>query len=245
MHNLVIDIGNTYSKIAVFQQRELVHFGQHAQLTETQLHQLITEYKIEKSTLSVVSHEVGGLEEILKVHTHYIRFSTEITGAVKSYYQTPQTLGLDRWAKVIAACYLYKGQNTLMIDSGTCITYDVLNAQGEYYGGSISPGLNMRFKALNHFTGRLPLIKWEKQEEEIAEGTNTPNAIKRGVLQGALNEVEGFIALESGRNTDLKVILTGGSAFFFNKRLKNSIFAAQIIHEPYLVLKGLNEVFTI
>src|SRR5690606_13971781 len=135
--------------------------------------------------------------------------------------------------------------NTLMIDAGTCITYDVLTAQDEYLGGSISLGLNMRFKALNHYTGRLPLVAWDKEQDFIEEGTDTETAIKRGVLQGALNEIEGFIALEHKKNKDLKVILTGGDSLFLNKQLKNSIFAAYIIHEPYWVLKGLNEVITL
>ena len=102
----------------------------------------------------------------------------------------------------------------------------------------------MRFEALNHYTGRLPLIKWNK-DDVVPEGSNTANAIKNGVLQGILNEVEGFITLEDKRNTNLKIILTGGDADFLNKQLKNSIFAPQIIHEPYLVLKGLNEVITL
>ena len=244
MHNLVIDIGNTYSKIAVFEQKELIHFEQLEKVEENNLLKLITEYHIENSTVSSVSNEIGYLEILLKERTSYTRFSTEIMGSIKSHYESPATLGLDRWAKVIAAHCLYRGSNTLMIDAGTCITYDVLTASSEYFGGSISLGLNMRFKALNHYTGRLPLVNWDK-EEDIEEGMNTQKAIKRGVLQGAVNEIEGFIAIEHKRNKDLKVVLTGGDSLFLTKQLKNSIFAAQITHEPYLVLKGLNEVITL
>ena len=244
MRNLVIDIGNTYSKIAVFEQKELINFLQLEKLEEKDLLKLITEYQIENSTVSSVSNEIGYLEILLKERTSYTRFSTEIMGGIKSHYESPATLGLDRWAKVIAAHCLYRGSNTLMIDAGTCITYDVLTARSEYFGGSISLGLNMRFKALNHYTGRLPLVNWDK-EEDIEEGMNTQKAIKRGVLQGAVNEIEGFIAIEQKRNKDLKVVLTGGDSLFLTKQLKNSIFAAQITHEPYLVLKGLNEVITL
>ena len=244
MRNLVIDIGNTYSKIAVFEQKELINFLQLEKLEEKDLLKLITEYQIENSTVSSVSNEIDYLEILLKEHTRYTRFSTEIMGSIKSHYESPATLGLDRWAKVIAAHCLYRGSNTLMIDAGTCITYDVLTASSEYFGGSISLGLNMRFKALNHYTGRLPLVNWDK-EEDIEEGMNTQKAIKRGVLQGAVNEIEGFIAIEQKRNKDLKVVLTGGDSLFLTKQLKNSIFAAQITHEPYLVLKGLNEVITL
>lgn len=246
MNNLVIDIGNTYSKLAVFEQKELLYFEQLEKIEEANLLKLITEYKIVSSTVSSVRNQIDDLEKLLKQHTTYVRFSTQIVGGVKSYYESPQTLGLDRWAKVIAAHCLYAGQNTLMIDAGTCITYDVLTANNEYFGGSISLGLNMRFKALNHYTGRLPLVIWDnKTQEVIEEGSNTQNAIKRGVLQGAVNEIEGFIALEQQRNPNLKVVLTGGDSVFLNKQLKNSIFAAQITHEPYLVLKGLNEVITL
>ncbi|RYF24802.1 MAG: type III pantothenate kinase [Flavobacteriales bacterium] len=245
MRNLVIDIGNTFSKLAVFEQKELIHFEQLEKIAEKDLLKLITEYQIENSTVSSVSNQIENLETLLKDHTNYIRFTTEITGKIHSHYESPKTLGLDRWAKVIAAHCLHQGNNTLMIDAGTCITYDVLTADDEYFGGSISLGLNMRFKALNHYTGRLPLIEWKKTPDEIEEGTNTQNAIKRGVLQGALNEIEGFIALEHKRNKNLKVILTGGDSLFLTKQLKNSIFAAQITHEPYLVLKGLNEVITL
>jgi type III pantothenate kinase len=143
MHNLVVDIGNTFSKLAIFEQKTLIYFEQLAQLEEDFLLQLITKYQVENSTVSSVGNDIVDLETLLRKHTAYTRFTTAVTGAVKSHYQSPQTLGLDRWAKVIAAHCLYNGKNTLMIDAGTCITYDVLNATNEYFGGSISLGLNM------------------------------------------------------------------------------------------------------
>lgn len=245
MYNLVIDIGNTFSKLAVFKQKALIYFEQFKKIETAVLAPLFDKYKIENTTVSSVGHQIDEVEAWLKTRTNYIRFSTAIKGTIKSQYKTPQTLGLDRWAKVIAAHCLYNGQNSLLIDAGTCITYDVLTANSEYVGGSISLGLNMRFKALNHYTQRLPLVTWDMAQEEIAEGLDTESAIKRGVLQGTVNEVEGFIAQESRKNKDLNVILTGGTSVFLNKQLKNSIFAAHIIHEPYLVLKGLNEVITL
>jgi type III pantothenate kinase len=120
----------------------------------------------------------------------------------------------------------------------------LLDAAGVYNGGSISLGYKMRFKALNYYTGRLPLVAWDKSEEIIPEGRNTEEALKKGVLQGVLNEIEGYIAIENKKNIALKVIITGGDADFLNKQLKNSIFASQIKYDPYLVLKGLNEVIT-
>ncbi|MBB2145947.1 type III pantothenate kinase [Pedobacter sp. LMG 31464] len=245
MHNLVIDIGNTNSKLAVFNQKELVHYERLKELDEASLKDLIEKYQIQNATVSSVNKDIKELSDYLKQFVNYIHFTTEIQGKIKNNYQTLSTLGLDRWAKVIAAHCLYPSKNCLMIDAGTCITYDVLTATNEYFGGSISLGIKMRFEALNHYTGRLPLVNWNNEENNIPEGTDTINAIKNGVLQGILNEVEGFISLENKRNKDLKVIITGGDADFLNMQLKNSIFATQIIHEPYLVLKGLNEVITL
>jgi type III pantothenate kinase len=244
MPNLVVDIGNTSTKIAVFNQRDLLHYQRFEQLEEQVLSDLIAQYQIKNATVSSVNKESDQLIAYLTKSVHYIPFSTAVTGDIKNHYETLATLGLDRWAKVIAANGLYKGRNCLMIDAGTCITYDLLNAGSEYFGGSISLGITMRFEALNHFTERLPLVAWEL-DENIPKGSNTINAIKNGVLQGVMHEVEGFISDANKKNENLMVVLTGGDADFLNKQLKNSIFASQIEYEPYLVLKGLNEVITL
>lgn len=244
MYNLVIDIGNTNSKLAVFNNKELVHYERLKGLDPNSLAPLIEKYQIKNATVSSVNKDSKELGDFLQQSVNYIPFTTQIAAGIKNYYQSLDTLGLDRWAKVIAAKCLYQNSNCLMIDAGTCITYDVLTNDATYFGGSISLGINMRFEALNHYTGRLPLVKWSN-EDDVPQGTNTENAIKNGVLQGAINEIEGFIALESKKYKDLKIIITGGDADFLNKQLKNSIFATQIIHEPYLVLKGLNEVITL
>jgi type III pantothenate kinase len=245
MPNLVIDIGNTNTKLAVFNQRDIIHYQQVEELDIKDLIPLIETYQVENATVSSVNKDIAELGDLLRQAVHYIPFTTAITGDIKNHYETLATLGLDRWAKVIAAHGLFPGRNCLMIDAGTCITYDMLNTNSEYFGGSISLGIKMRFEALNHFTGRLPLVNWDRSEKQIPEGTNTNNAIKNGVLQGVINEVEGFITTTNHKNKDLTVILTGGDADFLNNQLKNSIFATQIIHEPYLVLKGLNEVITL
>lgn len=245
MHNLVIDIGNTFSKVAIFKQKELVHYQRLTALDEASLADLIDQFQVKNVTVSSVKQNISELADFLKQRINYIPFTTAITAGVKNNYQTLATLGLDRWAKVIAAHCLHPNEACLMIDAGTCITYDVLTKESEYFGGSISLGINMRFKALNHYTGRLPLVNWSKEDEFIPAGTNTENALKSGVLQGVINEIEGFIALENKKNKALKVILTGGDADFLNKQLKNSIFASQIKYDQYLVLKGLNEVITL
>lgn len=243
MHNLVIDIGNTNSKLAVFDEKALVDYQVLKDLEPAALIRLIKKYKITHSAVSTVRKDLQEVIDVLASNTIYIPFSTSINTGIKNYYQTLSTLGLDRWALVIAARACYPGQTCLMIDAGTCITYDLLNRNNEYFGGSISPGIDMRFKALHQFTGKLPLVEWE-QDAEIPEGTDTRSAIKNGVLQGVINEVEGLISSYNKENKGLTVLLTGGNAAFLLEQLKNSIFAPQIIHDPYLVLKGLNEVIT-
>jgi type III pantothenate kinase len=242
MHNLVIDIGNTNSKIAVFDDKVLVFFQSTDQTDQNILTELIEKYHIVNSAVSSVRQDVSAITTVLETNTKYIPFSTQLNTGIKNHYKTLSTLGQDRWAKVIAVHHAYPNQNCLIIDAGTCMTYDLLDQEGAYFGGSISPGINMRFKALNHYTGKLPLVKWDKEAEHIPEGTDTETAIISGVLQGVINEVEGFIALEHKNNKDLKVVITGGDATFLLEQLKNSIFAPLIIHDPYLVLKGLNEV---
>lgn len=245
MPNLVIDIGNTNTKLAVFDRQKLIYFKQVKEWDRETLAGLINSHQIENASVASVNKEIGELEEFLTQKINYFPFSTQINGGVDNRYETTATLGQDRWAKVLAANGLFKGKNCLMIDAGTCITYDMLTDTGIYHGGSISLGIGMRFQALHQFTARLPLVKWDREQTTIEVGNNTVNAIKSGVLQGVINEVEGFIHSADQKNKDLLILLTGGDADFLNKQLKNSIFATQIIHEPYLVLKGLNEAITL
>ena len=242
MHNLVLDIGNTNVKLAVFRNRDLIHCQNLKEINLAALTGLIGQYNISHSTISSVAEEYEEVIDVLRKQTNYVQFSTSFTAGINSYYQTPSTLGLDRWAKVVAAHQYYYGMNCFIIDAGTCVTYDMLTDHEEYKGGSISLGIQMRFKALKHFTGRLPLVKWDTLETEIPDGLDTDSAIKNGVLQGVTNEIEGFIADQNRNNKDLKILMTGGDAAFLLVQLKKSIFAPQIIHDPYLVLKGLNEV---
>ncbi|GGI28163.1 type III pantothenate kinase [Pedobacter mendelii] len=240
MHNLSIDIGNTSTKVAIFEGKEIVHYQRLSKITDNDLIDLIEKFSIKKSIISTVDEEIISLENLLKSKTTYVRFSALLSNGVQNKYKTPSTLGLDRWAGILGANAIFRTKACLVIDAGTCITYDLLNAKSEYFGGSISPGITMRFKAVHEFTGRLPLVNWDA-ENNIPNGIDTVSAIKNGVLQGVKNEIEGFIALNNIKESALKVIITGGDADFLFKQLQNSIFAPQIIKDPYLVLKGLNE----
>jgi type III pantothenate kinase len=241
MHNLVIDIGNSKSKISVFNGKELLFHQSVTKIEEKLILDLILEFQVKNAIVSDVAAGHADIVNLLKGNTNYIQFSTDKNTGINNFYQSRATLGLDRWANVIAVHQLYPAQNCFVIDSGTCITYDLLNSEAAYYGGSISMGIQMRFAALNHYTGRLPLVSWDP-DASIPEGNDTNNAILSGVLQGVINEVEGFIAHHNKVNGDLKVVITGGDGAFLLKQLKNSIFAPQITHDPYLVSKGLNEV---
>jgi type III pantothenate kinase len=245
MRNLVIDIGNTLSKVAVFNKQEIVYIQRYSQIELSTLIALRKEFNISKSILSNVNQENEKVENWLKEHTEYIAFSTKIGSKINSQYESKETLGLDRWAKVIAAYRLYPQQDCLLIDSGTCLTYDWISSDSKYLGGSISLGIQMRYNALHHFTKRLPAIELQADDWKIKQGINTTAAIKTGVIQGVLHEINGFIQEANDNYPNLNVILSGGDSIFLTEPLKNSIFAPQIIHEPYLVLKGLNEAISI
>jgi type III pantothenate kinase len=159
---------------------------------------------------------------------------------IENKYKSPATLGLDRLAGIIGARTLFPDKNCLVIDAGTCITYDAINKDGVYEGGSISPGLKMRLKAMHNFTRRLPEV--ELVEYDDWQGYDTKSAMLSGVLNGAIEEVKGFIEIYNSKYSKLHVILCGGDSIFFDNRLKNSIFAHALKTEPNLVLIGLNEV---
>jgi type III pantothenate kinase len=154
---------------------------------------------------------------------------------IKNLYATPQTLGCDRLAAVVGAAHLYPNQNLLVIDAGTAITYELLSAKGEYLGGNISPGISLRFKALHHYTGKLPLC--ERADSYAPVGTDTQSAIAAGVLNGVLYEVQANVEQFSLKIPNLIAILTGGDADFFANRLKKPIFVV-----CDLVLIGLNRI---
>lgn len=240
MANLVIDIGNTRTKIAVFHGREIIKTEILDQLTTATLAGYLIKEDITASIISSVDEDITELENVLS-KTNYIRFSVQAYSAIHNHYKTPETLGLDRLAGVIGAWVLFPNSNSLVIDAGTCITYDAIDTSGNYYGGSISPGLTMRLKALHTFTGRLPLVELDNVYS-IQTGSDTQTSILSGVMQGTVLEITGFIELYKTKHPDLQVILCGGDADFFDTRLKNSIFAPIIKREPNLVLIGLNEV---
>jgi type III pantothenate kinase len=241
MINLVVDIGNSFSKLALFNNRELTSVTQVNNLTGYYLRNFLEQHTVHNSVISSVSSEISVFEDVLQQQSNYIRFSASSRARIISRYKTPQTLGLDRYAGVIGAQALYPAQSCLVIDAGSCITYDFIDDNGIYYGGSISPGIRMRLKAMNRFTGRLPLIEPDFQVN-ADHGDDTRSALLTGVQKGIIYEALGFIKSYQEKWPEVKVILCGGDVNFFDTELKNSIFAHTLKTEPHLVLIGLNEV---
>jgi len=154
---------------------------------------------------------------------------------IENLYETPETLGKDRLAAAVGANELFPDQNLLIIDAGTAITYDLVSEKNQFVGGNISPGLQMRFKALNHFTGKLPLISYSDEFQSI--GKNTTDAIRAGVQNGILYEIDQTIDLFNRNYQNLQIVMTGGDSIFFDKKLNYSIF----VHFN-LTLIGLNRI---
>lgn len=241
MNNLVVDIGNSSVKLGVFQKRELVFEQTSQQLTAAMLSQLCVQFQVKNSLISTVKNEISDLEQCLMAQSRYIRFSHTTPVPIQNLYESPHTLGLDRLAALVAVSAVCPQKNTLVIDAGTCITYDMLTADSRYFGGSISPGLTMRLKALHECTGRLPLVALDINFSELV-GRTTEQSILSGVLQGTLGELVSIIEKYQQRYSDVRVVLCGGDAHFFDTQLKNSIFAGNVSLIPNLVLIGLNEI---
>ncbi|MBK5210521.1 MAG: type III pantothenate kinase, partial [Flavobacteriaceae bacterium] len=233
-----IDIGNTRIKTAVFEDSKLIH---NESITKEYFvsgaKEIIKKYKCTNAIIS----SVGSVKksEIADLHAEInlieLDFNTKVPFVNK--YATPKTLGVDRIALISSATANYPNTNVLIIDAGTCITYDFVDNEGNYYGGAISLGLQMRYKALNVFTEKLPLLEPSKNFELI--GNSTETGIHSGVINGTINEIDGIINQYRKKNTDLTVVLTGGDVNFLSNRLKNGLFA-----NPNFLLEGLNTILT-
>jgi type III pantothenate kinase len=239
MANLVIDIGNTYTKVAVFDNNILVYANHQTAFSTDDLLTCLDKYAIKKAIVSTVKKGHEQWEDVLSSKADLTYFNAANFTGVNNKYLTPQTLGPDRLAAIIGANYLYPDANNLVIDGGTCITYDFIDADKNYFGGSISPGLNMRYNALNHYTSALPLANSDDKFKENY-GNDTISSIRSGVQNGIKHEITGFIESYIKSHQQINIILTGGDSIFFDTVLKNSIFAPYIKIEPHLVLIGLN-----
>ena len=234
--NLIIDIGNTVAKLAAFDGERLLEVVYDCNRTLGQLAEFCRKYSFRRAMVASVidfTPEVAGRLERVPFPVRYLDKDTPLP--IYNLYETPHTLGYDRIAAVVGAWTQCPGRDLLVIDAGTCITYEFLDAAGRYHGGNISPGMQMRFKALHRFTGRLPLV--EAEGRRLPVGKDTDTAIRAGVLQGMEFEIQGYIMAMKHKYPELLVFLTGGDGFSFDTSVKSIIFA-----DKFIVLKGLNRI---
>jgi len=263
--NLIIDFGNTFAKFYLFENEEIKAFFKLAysdiffsemlsesKLNYTKINKKQLDFFLEANKInfnnaiisSVIDFPVdfaSFLEEKIQ-NGIFLELNSETLVPIINMYQNKAQLGKDRLAVAVGANQLYNGKNILVIDAGSAITYEFISDKNQYLGGNISPGMQMRFKALNTFTNKLPLITILPESERLLSekneiGKNTHSAINLGVIKGIVLEMRGYIAQFEAQNSNTVVLLTGGDSFFFEKELKNSIFA----HEN-LVAIGLNSI---
>ena len=234
--NLVIDVGNTRCKAAVFERDILVSFTEFDKgKILSEIKKKIKKFSFDEILISnVASIPKNKLEKLQKL-SNFKFLSSKTNVPFINLYKTPQTLGVDRIALISNAVIKYPNKNVLVIDAGSCITYDFVNVSKEYLGGAISPGIQMRLKSLNKFTANLPLQEKELLVDYI--GKNTKESINSGVVNGVLREIEGVIEQYKSKYLHLTIVLTGGDTIFLSKQLKSSIFANQ-----NFLLEGLNEI---
>lgn len=234
MH-LIIDQGNSYTKVALF---EGAHIREFFRFDDLQLSAYFSELSnsIDAAFVSTVRASVGDSIELIKSKLQVTLFDRSMRLPMAFDYKTFDTLGLDRIANACAVHFLYPQQNCLIVDAGTCVTYSVIK-NGTFVGGAISPGLQMRFKSLHHFTGRLPLLS-AVDEAYHTTGKSTSESILSGVEIGIVKEIDGMIDSFCSENGPLNVILTGGDGSYLGSRLKSPIFANE-----NLTLEGLNQIY--
>ena len=233
--NLIIDVGNSFVKLAVFENNNLI-FKEIVEL-DSILEEILNIKSRYKNLSNGIIASVGNLDntqlDFIKDLFNLFILNANTKLPFINLYKTPNTLGIDRIALICASVNKYPNRNTLVIDAGTCITYDFVSKENEYFGGAISPGLKMRYKSLHNFTQNLPLLSLEYPKSVI--GNSTAECIHSGVVNGVLNEIKGIISTYEEKYLDLTVILTGGDSNFLSKQLKSSIFA-----NSNFLLEGLN-----
>lgn len=229
---LCFDFGNTLLKCGVFiidRLTEVVSLENNRQET---IEKLLDKYKPECTILSSVIDHPKEIEKVLTERSSFVKLDSSTRLPFTTPVSKPQTIGADRLALAAFASFFYKDQNNLVIALGSCITYNFINKYNSFNGGSISPGMEMRFKALNHYTAKLPIVKVDWNFPLI--GYDTETNILSGVLLGMVSEIDGIIDAYKEKFEKFNVLLTGGDTANFAQHLKNKIFA-----DPYLILKGL------
>lgn len=234
--NLTIDIGNTRTKLAVFDGDKLVERQHWEDWAIDDLLHFTTNHKVKNMILCSVGRRLDEESTVrLGKNLRLIQLEANTPLPIQNAYKTPQTLGKDRLAAVVGAFALFPGMNCLVVDAGSCITYDLLTADGVYLGGNIAPGLRMRLRAMHEFTARLPEVNLHPVQNWIGDSTQT--AMNNGAILGTFLEIEGYRQRWEKEWGQLKVVLTGGDAGFLTQSM-----LTDTVHEPDLVFIGLNKI---
>jgi type III pantothenate kinase len=229
---LCFDFGNTRMKCAVFVDAEFAQERVLSDDKEETIRALINEYHPDSSILSSVIDHNPVMEELLRAKTHFHKLDHNSRVPITTPVGKPETIGADRLALVVAAVTLFPGKNNLVIGLGSAITYNYVNKYREFIGGGISPGMEMRFKSLQAFTAKLPLVKADWNFP--LAGYDTRTNILSGVILGMAKEVDGMIEAYEAKYDNFNVLLSGGDSVYFTHHLKKKIFA-----DPHLIYKGL------
>jgi len=231
--NLVLDIGNSSTKIAIYDGTEKITTFRSKELSCEYLEKLLLPNNINRAIISSVRETPEDILALLSFNIpdiHNLSYKSRLPFKIE--YDTPDTLGADRIAAAAGAFNLFSGEEILIIDAGTAITYDYISATS-FKGGNISPGLMMRFRALNSFTGKLPLVS--PKDNYSFPGRNSIDAIRAGVITGIIYEINEYIRTFVEKNTDFKIIMTGGDSSYFKDKINH-----QITYKPDIVIDGLN-----
>ena len=232
--NMVVDIGNTYTRIVVFDSKRAILSRKKTFSNEQEIYdQILKLNKVEcnlmlSSVITLTESFIGKLKDKTK---HFVLLDKTTRLPFINKYETPETLGSDRIASLSGAGHLFKREDVLVIDAGTCITIDLLNKEGIYLGGAIIPGLNMQYKAMYEFTGKLPEVLHNADDPDYNEvfnhqlGRSTNKSMKMGVGFVLCAALDSIIDRHKANMPEINIIITGGDAIFFERRLKNKIFA--------------------
>jgi type III pantothenate kinase len=231
--NLIFDIGNSSTKMAVFDGMEKITVFRSKEFSCEKLEKKMGSYDIDKAIISSVRNTPEYIIDLLSVNIPFVHIlSHKSRLPFKIDYDTPDTLGTDRIAAVAGAFNLYPEADILIIDAGSAITFDFLSGS-TYKGGNISPGLTMRFRALHKFTGKLPLVS--PADNYSFPGRNTVDAISAGVITGVLYEINEYIRTFEKKHTGFKIVLTGGDSDYLKDKID-----FQTTYLPDIVIEGLN-----
>lgn len=234
--NLIIDIGNTLAKLVAFDGDEPMEEIKTSNDTLEDLPAFAGKYPFKRGIVGSVygiTAEAG--RKLDGLGFPLLRLNADTPIPIRNDYRTPDTLGSDRLAAAVGAQAQYPGRDILIVDAGTCLTFEFIDREGHYKGGCISPGLQMRLKALRAFTARLPLVDSDGDIPDV--GYDTATSIRSGVILGMKSEIEGRIEYFRKKHPDLLVFLTGGDKFSFDSKIKSLIFA-----DKYIVPRGLNRI---